>query len=1043
MRASAGSGKTHNLVGEYLRAVVVNPLVYRNILAVTFTNKATEEMKERILRELHTLASGAPSRYTASLSSETGLTEAAIRANAAQARGNILHDFSRFHVMTIDRFFQSILRSFLRELGISPDFALELKTDTLLEKAADALIERSNQDEGLKTWIGEFVGERLDESAGWDVRAKLADAGKTVLSEGWDAAPTEERSLRDMLGEAVAQATAERDRVFEQIRAAAGEALAVMDEHYLDISDFSYGKNGISGFFLRTSQGRLEDYRAKSRVANARGSEDGTGWINKSSAARTRIMEALPALLEILERICALWDANRTLVNSVEVLRGRFRSYGLLEDISQEVERLCGEGNIIPIAQTNKILARLVAGNDAPFIFEKAGNHFSRFLIDEFQDTSHTQWGNFVPLLQNALAQSSGEPVLLVGDIKQSIYRWRGGDWRILSEQVPRLFGEAVEKPLATNFRSLRQVVEFNNRAIGECRTLDEATMAGILATAQADGYLSAEKAQALGAMLPAAYAAFEQQVRPGNDGGYVTVTMRSASKDDEGPDPVIGRVEELQRRGYRASQIAILVRRNAEAQQIARLLLDRKASQPGSPYCYDVVTAEALQVGSSPAVGFIIACLGMAADPEETLGRVVWNRHFGRPMHEPLPAEEEDFLRPLALCPPQEAFNKVLARYNVGTDQTAYVQALHEQLLRYCSNNVADLPLFLEWWHEKGATEAIWMPAGGNAISIITIHKAKGLEFPAVILPYCSWPLAPKGGSVMRASCENSPVSHLGSVDISHGDAASQSWFSEDYYTELTLAHVDNINLLYVALTRAERELHVCIPRRKAKAKENVTVGDLLTQAVTGMGGETTRDDERMQTIEFGQPAPPPQEIHKGEGPIPVDYLTREAGPRVKLRLPSSRYFEDAGGAPALSPRDYGMLMHRVFESADTVEQLREALASMRLGGELSPAEAGQLESMVSAALSDERIASWFDGSWQRVRNENDIIVPGLGTRRPDRVMVREGNAVVVDYKFGLRHDNAHKRQVEEYKKLLTSMGYTNIEGYLWYVSLGEVEEC
>ncbi len=1058
LRASAGSGKTYRLVREYIGALVEDPASYRHILAVTFTNKATEEMKERIVRELHALASGAPSPYLEGFMERFRLTEVQVRERALRARTHILHDYSRFSILTIDKFFQNIIRAFLRELGISLDFTIELQTGTLLEGAADALVERSERDPALKAWLGGFLEEQMEESGGWDVRGKLARTGREIFGESWDFEEAASREgLREALGAAVQAAVAERDRAVARMQAAAREAMAVIARCGLTVDDFAYRRSGIAGYFERTAEGELIDYRGKAYIMRAVESDE--GWFAKKSPAEMPIRAAIPLLRPHLDTICGLWDENHRLFHSVRLLRKRYRSVGLLDDITREVLHLCMRQNIMPIARTNHILHRLIAGNDTPFIFEKAGNHYSRFLIDEFQDTSRRQWENFVPLLQNAMAQSDGTPVLLVGDIKQSIYRWRGGDWQILSGDAAATLGGALPEALDTNRRSLERVVTFNNNAIGACVARDSLELQHILVEARDGGYLSPEACDRLTGMLPAAYEDHAQQPVPEKAGGYVTLTLRGEEQEDEdalpATDPVIARIEELQARGCAPGDILILVRRNEEARRIARQLLDHKAAHPDSPYIYDMVTSEALQIGSSPAVEFAVACLAIAADRRDAVARAIWNRYRERPFHEALPAEEEAFLGTLALLPPVEALQKALLRYDLAarTSELAYVQALHEQAVLFCARNVADLPLFLRWWQETGRTETLYMPASRSAIGIITIHAAKGLERKAVLIPYCSWPLAPKSGSTFWVDCADTPFEGVGRTAIGFEKSVAQSHFSEAYYEELVMAHIDNINLLYVALTRAREELHLYIPRRKGKAKDTSvsTVGDLLSGALDASGesarlggieGRTTRRDDTLAVTEFGTPA-----LYAGPAPgankaIATGYPSRDPGVRVRLRLPSRRYFEDEAASPALSPRSYGVLMHKVFENAETAADLQRALAALRSDGALSAAEAANVEQLVARALEDGCIASWFSGEWERVRNEHDIIVPHGGGRRPDRVMVRRGQAVVVDYKFGARELPAHRTQIEQYKQLLLQMGYRQVEGYLWYVSEGRVVE-
>ncbi len=1055
LKASAGSGKTYRLVWEYISAVVEDPALYRHILAVTFTNKATAEMKERIVRQLHALASGADSPYLEGLAAKTGWSRPAVREKAGLALHNILHDYSRFQVVTIDRFFQGIIRSFMRELGISLDFNIELKTSTLLEAAADALVERTSSDPDLKRWVAGFADEQAVAGKNWDVRRKLAEAGEELFGEEWGVDPGEEerrRARREKLEAAMKAADAEKARVCGRMQAAAARAMEIIDGNSLSPADFYQSRSGVGAFLQRTAEGAI----APRNTYVDKALEGDGGWYSQKSPHKEQIKALIPALRPLLEEICRTWDEEHRAIYSAAALERRYRTFGLLDEMAHEVSQLCAERNIMPIARTNHIIRKLTEGNGAPFIFEKAGNHYSRFLIDEFQDTSSMQWGNFVPLLQNALSQSAGQPVLLVGDVKQSIYRWRGGDWRILAAGAGAALGDAREEALGVNYRSLPVVVEFVNTLMEECVGRDADYLERIAGEAAAKRYINLNEAEYLSGMPRAAYAGHGQTTPEGKRGGYVTLTMARPG-DESGKDALVERVEELQRRGFGPSEIAILVRRRNEAQQVARTMLAYKAANPDSPYSYDVVTAEALYIGSSPAVEFLAACMGLAADPGDDVGRAVWNRHAGRPFGEQLPPEEKEFLASAAATPPQECFRRILMRYGdmAGGGQIAYVQAFEEQIVRFCNSGVADLQLLLEWWREEGSTESVYMPENGSAIRIMTIHAAKGLEFGAVILPYCSWGLAPRADSPVKVSSDEEPFRGLERLSLGFTSDLGRSAFASDYYNELVMSHIDNINLLYVALTRAREELHIYMARKAdrqpGKDDKFVTVGDLIADAadmsgarIGGMKGEACEAGEGRSSITFGQPVRRTACVREDSGGIDVGYPTRDPGLRVRLRFPSQRYTDGGETPPALTPRSYGVMMHRIFEKAASRDDIAEAVRNLARDGAISAEEAARLAEMTEQAMADPLIGGWFDGSWQTVRNENEIIMPGegAGVRRPDRVMVKGRRAVVVDYKFGEKDRAGYRSQITAYKDILARMGYQPVEGYIWYVSLGKAEQ-
>lgn len=1056
VRASAGSGKTYRLAYEYVRAVVEEPLLYRNILAVTFTNKATEEMKRRIVSEFNALASGRQTAYMNDLQRDLGWPAGRIVAQAKVARTRILHDYSRLAVLTIDKFFQRIIRSFIKELGIDLNFNLELQTDTLLSSATDALIDDIGSDAELRAWMADMVEERIEQGRKWEVKGGLSDLGREIFREEYRRVAAGVRSRSD---HAASLASLQR-KVEEQgadICAEARRAMGIMEERGLGVDDFSNKATGVAGYIARTAAGNISMYGK--RVADALESEE--KWVTKSAPRRAEAMAVVPWLRVSLEKICAAVPAYMRLAGSAALIKDNFRNFALLGDLAGKVEMMCSQNSIIPISETNAILSKLVSGNDTPFIFEKVGNRYERFMMDEFQDTSAMQWDNFLPLLHNAIAQSDSSPVLIVGDVKQSIYRWRGGDWQILGRRVGEAFDDVAMESLEVNYRSYRRIVEFNNDVVGACVELAGRQLDGVIAGALSEGMISEVTASELTGLVAAAYDGHAQRPSSDADRGYVNITMYAPDEDGgQAVPPIIRRVEQLQRRGYAPGDIAFLVRSNREGEAVAAMLLEYKGRDTARRYCYDVVTQEALTIGLSPVVRFAAACMELSADPGAAVKRAVYNRWHSRPVGELLPEAESRFISSLAAMSPEEAFEAVVQRYDLGASggEEAYLQAFHEQIISFGKNNVADVPLFLRWWNDTGCGQSVNIPPSGNAMTIITVHKAKGLDFKAVIIPYCDWSLDRLPRTIMWAKGD-AALGDMGFVPLSYKKDMAASYFSDDYYREMVMSYIDNINLLYVALTRAGCELHIMIPAlsgeiASGKAVGGGRIGGLLLETLdmvpssgtsaVNVGGTSGRSRccGRYRVFEFGAPSRAAGAAVASSS-LGVDFVSVDGGDRLRLRFPSMRYAEGDG----VALRDYGILMHKAFETAVTSDDIFSNIEAMRIEGMLSEGQAGEITATVRRSLSDSLIASWFDGSWDEVRNENDVIMPAgedrLSSRRPDRVMVKDGRAVVVDYKFGMKRDGRHLSQMRRYLSLLRTMGYGDVKGYIWYVSLSEVEHC
>ena len=1039
LNASAGSGKTYQLAYKYVRDVIDQPGLYRHILAVTFTNKATEEMKSRILKEIHRLASGGASPYLENLCRELSLDERSVRKRAAEVRSKILHDYSRFTVLTIDTFFQRILRAFIKELGIDLNYNVEIETASVLSKGADTLIEQITVDRDLQRWLTEFVQERIDEGRKWDIRDGILSLGGELFKEKNKDALSVPRS-REELGRIVSRAAAQAEATKKQLQQTAARAVAIISRAGLTAADFSGKSRSFANYFFTVAAGELKPYGAT--VAKMAAAPE--GWGAKGSPAQA----LAPELQPLLREMCDIYDANRKSWNTCDLLKENYRSFALLSDLYKRVQQLCDEQNMMLLSETKYVLSEFIGHNNAPFIYEKVGNRFERFMIDEFQDTSLKEWENFLPLLQNAMAQSEETSVLIVGDIKQSIYRWRGGDWKILHSQAQRALGadstELVN--LTENYRSLPAVVDFNNKAIGRVVEADNRALNATLDEAAARGDMDARTAAGLRDTLCDAYREHAQTPRRlGGRPGYVSVETFA-----ERP-PVVERICEVLDKGFRPCDIMILVRGATDGARVAAELLDFKRRNDDPRYRFDVMTQEALIVGNAPVSSFIAAALRLSLNPDDSLSRAVYNHYLGRGFDRPLPGDERTFFRSIRLLSPEEAFERIVMRHALHDDrqQTAYLQAIHEQIIGFCASKIADIALFLDWWEQQGQNRSLSVDESATTVEITTIHKAKGLEKRVVLIPWCSWQLDPKSGgnvtNIVWAEAQGD-AGAVGRFPVKYKKAMAESGFSAEYYRELVYSHVDNINLLYVALTRAAESLHVFIPRKGGKS-----VGGLLLQSIGADGDKAlldgtegrrtaTEEGERFEFGLFTGPVPGGDKASDGRHVVLENYPTARAD--LRLRLPSQRYFEEEDEVE-LSPRNFGILMHKAFEEADDRQQIYEAVQRMRDDGTLSPGEAEALRGMIARALAHPVVGEWFGGGWQRVRNENEIIVPGAGsTRRPDRVMIRGTRAVVVDYKFGNREPGRYRRQVGEYLGLLRQMGYTECEGYLWYVKLGEIEK-
>ncbi|MBQ8272359.1 MAG: UvrD-helicase domain-containing protein [Tidjanibacter sp.] len=1021
LSASAGSGKTYRLALNYITTLLEEPLSYRHILAVTFTNKATDELKGRILAQLNLLANGSKSDFDDDLR-RNGYDMEQVAQKAAEARNLILHDYNNFAVMTIDKFFQRVMRAFVKEIGVDLGFNLELHTDSLLEQAADRMLEEVADDKTLHRWIMDYIGENISDGASWNIKGAIVELGKQLFGEECKHSlitSKEKPELEKLASVASAQAKV----LTSAYRKEAERFMTLLGSNNLTPADFKGGeRSSVATFVRKIAEGDFPN--PKTNVFNAL---DNHEWHKAGKSSANSAIDAIESdLYDILYGIIELYPKVTIAEHNRLLILEHYRDFALLTDLQERIDDLCTEGDILPISEVSELISSLVADNDTPFIYEKSGNRYDYFMIDEFQDTSTKQWRNFVPLLRNAIAQSASSPVLLVGDVKQSIYRWRGGDWSLLSRGVEEEFEDVRREPLGINRRSSRSVVEFNNALTLHAIEAISLNLEAEIDHAQGASVLSPTLATNLKGMVREAYADYKQEVKPNASEGYVTVL----SYDKKcATHPAIARIEELQQRGYRASDIAVLVRTNREARQIAAEILAYKNSPERNPrYVFDVVTQEALAINSSAAVRFVIACLTIASNPNDRLARALYNDYFARPFEEPLSAEEEEFIFSLSLLQPEEAFNEILLHFPTcaTNSEVPYLQALHNQIIEFCNRNIADTALFLKWWNEKGSAESVALPQEADAITIITIHKAKGLGYNAVIVPYCSWSLRPKTGTTIWAE-PNVPLSNnIKRLPISYSKTMAVSVFSHSYYTEMTLAAIDSLNTLYVAITRAKEELHLMVP----------------SDANSSTVGAIVRDKAGVKEVGdiYEEGAPQHFESTPKKSPSLSHFATHSPAEKIAVRYSHQRYDEESKGE-SIAPRDYGIVMHRVMENATSREDIERQVKLCTLNGVLTAEEAESLRERIANALADPTVAEWFDSSWESVKSEREIIYNSRSWR-PDRVITKGDRAVIVDYKFGLGTPANHRRQIERYADLLRRMGYKDVSGYLWYVTMERVDK-
>lgn len=1048
-KASAGSGKTFTLAVEYIKLLIFNPRAYRQILAVTFTNKATAEMKERILSQLFGIQIGDKDSeaYLNRIKEETGKTEQEIREAAGVALNYMLHDYSRFRVETIDSFFQSVMRNLARELELSPNLNIELNNTEVLSDAVDSMIEKLGPTSPVLAWLLDYINERIADDKRWNVSDEVKSFGRNIFDEGYiEKGEGLRQRLRNpnTIKEYRKQLKALETEILEQMKGFYDQFEGELDGHALTADDLKNGSRGIGSYFRKLNNGVLSNDIRNATVEKCL--EDAKNWATKTSPRYADIINlANSSLIQILEDAEKLRSKNNLLLNSCRLSLQHLNKVQLLANIDEEVRQLNHDNNRFLLSDTNALLHQLVKDGDSSFVFEKIGTNIHNVMIDEFQDTSRMQWGNFKLLLLEGLSQ--GADSLIVGDVKQSIYRWRNGDWGILNSQNDHIEHFPIRvKTLATNRRSETNVIRFNNRIF----------------TAAAN-YLNGVYKQQLGKDcedLQKAYADVVQESPRSTEKGYVKVSFLEPDEEHDYTEQTLislgAEVENLLASGVQLNDIAILVRKNKSIPRIADYF-DKELH-------YKVVSDEAFRLDASLAICMMLDALRFLSDENNKIARAQlaiayqnevlqkgldWNTLLLLPAENYLPAAFLEKIKELRLMPLYELLEELFSIFemNLIKDQDAYLFAFFDAVTDYLQSNSSELDGFIRYWNETLCSKTI--PSGEvEGIRIFSIHKSKGLEFHTVLLPFCDWKLENEtNNQLVWCTPQAAPFDALDILPINYSTQMAESIYGNDYLQERLQLWVDNLNLLYVAFTRAGKNLIIW-----SRKNQKGTMSELLANTLPIVAKEEGIDWEE-DCYEQGQLCPSEKERTKTS----TNKLTQKPE-KLPIRMESMRHDiefrqsnRSADFIQGIEEEDSddrfinrGRMLHTLFSVIETAEDIDPAIERLIFEGVIRNDEKEKVAREVATkAFSSPEIQDWYSGKWT-LFNECAIIYKEKGvlqTRRPDRVMMKDNQVVVVDFKFG-KENPKYNKQVKGYMQLLTKMGYKNITGYLWYVDEEKIEK-
>lgn len=1073
LQASAGSGKTFSLTAHYLTLLFSGDNKYRDILAVTFTNKATEEMKSRILQVLLGFAKGDESKQINDyrilvLSSHPNLNTETLRQKADVIYRKILHDYSRFAISTIDGFVQKVIRGFAFELGLNADYTLEMNYDKVKEDLVQKLDESLNHNQQLLQWIIDLALERISDNKSWNYKAELVNLISEVFKDSYEVFETAVNALGlsnlDELFKRYIGITREEIKTFESQFAELGkQAQDVYDRYAIDTSTL---KNGSRNWITKLVVLQNLDYEKATKIFGL--IDDPDSWFKPNQAGMALFDELNP----ILKNLETFFVEGRAVYTLAIAFNKNLYYLRLMQEVALLLSDYRNENDNLLISDAQKLITGITddAGENPSFIWEKVGSRYRNFLFDEFQDTSTNQWKSFRSILSNVIAAPSQTYIdnLIVGDTKQSIYRWRNGDWKILHQQAKADIGadNVVEDHLEENFRSTENIITFNNFLYRSIPEVIQNQLTDNI-TEKSDELSEWWIDNGYDHVITSIYEKSKQNLSPFTKSGG-TIKVKRFGKADAPEDverfsesiyrelalnDVVEEIKELREvNSYQAKDMAILVRTNFEA-----VLCVTKLMEHGIP----VLSGEALMVANNNAVKLIINTLKILVgiDAQTALYKANCYALYNRVHQKEIYPEnyvglvgkslgQLSTLLPKSLCenwhnwmqlPLIELVENLIDAYQLSKlkEHIPYLLAFRDLIANATRMGEKGIVNFLTWWDEDGVKKSLPSPDDANAIQVITIHKSKGLAFRAVFVPFCNWDLKTKANSIFWVSAASTAYAELGGIPLKFAEDLGNSSVARAYYQELLDSNMDALNALYVATTRSKDYLYLALMEKK-DAANITTVGDAVANVVTTLsasegdqGFAETNLYEIRDNIVIRETLSEDGHFELDEYPT-TNRLSALYVPSQDKHLQHVLNIEQSGRL--------GSIKHEVLANASTEEDVNRCIDEMLTTGVIAVDEVESLRKEVMQVLTHPELAEIFLSSTESIIEKSIIDREGK-SHRPDRILIDTNGVTIIDYKFTLEQSDKHIEQILNYKALLEEMGYEGVKAYLFYAATSKLK--